>query len=223
MKPGEEKKERGSTVRYEKNWEIKMVVNGFGAAMTFVVAILFGITKFSDGAWIIIVITPILVSIFWSINVHYRRLAKHLSLDHYGAPPRTSRHRVILAVGGVHRGTLAALRYARILSDDITAVHVSIDPEEAERIREKWETWGDGYRLVILESPYRLLIEPMLEYIEEIDDQRQPNELITLVVPQFIPKHAYTEVLHARTADTLRKVLLNRSGIVITEVPYQVE
>jgi hypothetical protein len=223
LKPGEEKKERGSTLRHEKNWEVKMVVNGFGSAMTFIVAILFGITKFSDGAWIIILITPILVSIFWAIHTHYKQLAKHLSLDHYGAPPRTSRHRVILAVSGVHRGTLAALRYARILSDDITAVHVSIDPEEAEKIRKKWETWGDGYRLVILESPYRLLIEPMLEYIEEIDDQRQPNELITLVVPQFISKHSYTNVLHARTADTLRKVLLNRSGIVITEVPYQVE
>lgn len=223
LKPGEEKKERGSTLRHENFWEVKMVVNGFGATMTFIVAILFGITKFSDGAWIIIVITPILVGIFWSINAHYRKLAKRLSLDHYGAPPRTARHRVILAVGGVHRGTLAALRYARNLSDDITAVHVSIDPEETAKVVQKWETWGDGFRLVVLDSPYRLFIEPLLEYIEEIDDQRQPNEMITLVVPQFIPKHMYTEMLHSRTADTLRKVLLNRSGIVITEVPYQVE
>jgi hypothetical protein len=223
LKPGEEKKERGSMLRYEKNWELKMVVNGFGSAMTFIVAILFAITKFSDGAWIIILITPILVSIFWAINMHYRQLAKRLTLDHYGAPPRTSRHRVILAVSGVHRGTLEALRYARMLSNDITAVHVSIDPEEAERIRQKWEVWGDGYRLVILDSPYRLFIEPLLEYIEEIDDQRQPNEVITLIVPQFIPKRKYTEALHARTADTLRRVLLNRTGIVITEVPYQVD
>jgi amino acid transporter len=223
LKPGEEKKERGSIVRYEKNWELKMVVNGFGSVMTFVVAILFGLTKFADGAWIIILITPIMVGIFWMINRHYRQLAKRLSLDHYGAPPRATRHRVIMAVGGVHRGTMEALRYARMLSNDITAVHVSIDPEEAERIKQKWETWGDGYRLVILDSPYRLFIEPLLEYIEEIDDQRQPNELITLIVPQFIPKKKYTEVLHSRTAGTLRNVLLNRSGIVITEVPYQVD
>jgi amino acid transporter len=223
MQPGVELKERGSTLRHEKNWEFKMVVNSFGSVMTFVVMLVFAVTKFVDGAWIVIMITPILVMIFSGIHVHYRNLAKRLSLEHYGAPPRTARHRVILAISGVHRGTLEALRYARILSDDITAVHVSIDPEESEKIRQKWETWGDGYRLVILDSPYRLFIEPLLEYIEEIDDQRQPNEVITVVVPQFIPMHFWTEALHARTADALRNVLLNRTGVVITEVPYQVE
>lgn len=223
MKPGEELKERGSVVRYERNWALKMIINGLGSFMTLIVAIVFGITKFMDGAWIVILITPTLVAIFWSIHVHYQRLAKRLSLDHYGAPPRNSRHRVILAMGGVHRGTLEALRYARMLTDDITAVHVSIDPEEAEKIRQKWEAWGDGYRLVILDSPYRLFIEPLLEYIEDIDHKRQPNEIITIVVPHFEPKHFWAEALHARTADTLRQALLNRSGIVITEVPYQVD
>jgi amino acid transporter len=223
MKPGEELKERGSVVRYERNWALKMVINGLGSFMTLIVAIVFGVTKFVDGAWIVILITPTLVTIFWSIHIHYQRLAKRLSLDHYGAPPRNSRHRVILAMGGVHRGTLEALRYARMLTNDITAVHVSIDPEEAEKIRQKWEAWGDGYRLVILDSPYRLFIEPLLEYIEDIDHKRQPNEIITIVVPHFEPKHFWAEALHARTADTLRQALLNRSGIVITEVPYQVD
>ena len=222
MKPGEEKKERGSTLRHERNWELKMVINGFGAVTTLLVVGIFAVAKFVEGAWIVIILIPILVFIFWSIHNHYIGVAKRLSLEHYGAPPRTNRHRVILAVAGVHRGTLEALRYARMLSDDITAVHVSIDPEEAKRIQQKWETWGDGFRLVILESPYRLFIEPLLEYIEELDDQRQPNEVITIVVPQFVPKTFLGEALHARTADTLRKVLLNHSGIVITEVPYQV-
>jgi hypothetical protein len=129
---------------------------------------------------------------------------------------------VILLLGGVHRGSLAALRYARTLSDDITAVYVSIDPNEAAKIQKKWEIWGEGVRLVILDSPYRLFLEPLLEYIEEIDEQRQANEIITVVVPQFVPRHWWTRFLHARTADTLRKVLLNRTEIVITEVPYEV-
>jgi amino acid transporter len=223
LQPGVEVKERGSTLKHDAHWPFKMVVNGFGAFTTLIVALVFGITKFTDGAWIVILILPTLVSVFWGIHVHYRQLAKQLSLDHYGAPPRTSRHRVILAMGGVHRGTLEALRYARMLSDDITAVHISIDPEETEKIQQKWEAWGDGYRLVILDSPYRLLIEPLLEYIEQIDDQRQANEVITVIVPHFAPKHVWTETLHSRTADTLRRVLLNRSGIVITEVPYQVD
>ncbi len=223
LKNDEELVEQGSTLRYEKSWLNKMIINGFGAICTFVVMLVFTITKFTDGAWIIILVTPILVGIFWGIHVHYKDLAKRLSLDNYGAPVRNPRHRVILAMGGVHRGTMAALRYARMLSDDITAVHVSIEPEEAEKIREKWEVWGDGYRLVILDSPYRLFLEPLLEYIERLDDQRQPNEVITIVVPQFVPKHVWTEVLHAKTADELRTALLNRNGIVITEVPYQVD
>ena len=223
LKPGEEMREQGSTLRHENNWQTKMVINGFGSVCTAVVMIVFATTKFVDGAWVVVSLTPTLVTIFFSIHHHYKSLAKHLSLEHYGPPPRILRHRVILTVGGVHRGTLAALRYARTLSDDITAVHVSTDSEETDRIQKKWETWGDGIRLVILESPYRLFIEPLLEYIEEIDEKRQPNEVITIVVPQFIPKHWWSRFLHSRTADTLRKVLFEHKEIVITEVPYQVE
>jgi len=187
------------------------------------VMIVFAVTKFSDGAWVVVIMIPGLAAIFLSIHRHYVRLAQKLSLDHYGRTPHIGRHRVIMALGGVHRGTLEALRYARTLSDDITAVHVSIDPLEAEKIQEKWETWGSGVRLVILESPYRLLIEPLLEYVEELQHQLQPNELITIVVPQFVPKQILAGLLHTHTADTLRGVLLNREGIVITEVPYQVD
>jgi amino acid transporter len=223
LKKGAEVKERGSILQYDKQWMIKMLINGFGALVTAVVMVVFAVTKFVDGAWIIIVLVPILILLFYGINVHYRNLARRLSLDNFGTPPMMTRHRVILAVSGVHRGTMAALRYARTISDDITAVHVSIDPIEAEKIRNKWEIWGEGIRLLILESPYRLMIEPLLDYINEIDAQLKPNETITLVMPQFNPKHWWTKLLHMRTADTLRKVLLDRSEIVIIEVPYQVE
>jgi hypothetical protein len=128
-----------------------------------------------------------------------------------------------MPISGVHRGTLAALHYARILSNDVTAVHVSIDPEEAEKVRQKWEMWGEGVRLVILESPYRLMLEPLLEYIEEISTQRQHNEIVTIVVPQFVPKRWIHNVLHTQTAIMLRLVLLFQPGIVVTDVPYQVE
>ena len=223
LKPGEEKQERGSVLHHDPHWLTKMVINGLGAVVTFVVMMVFAITKFATGAYIVILLIPLLVIFFLAIRRHYKSVAKRLSLDHYGAPPQISRNRVILAVAGVHRGTLAALRYARTLSDDITAVHVSIDPLEADKLKEKWETWGDGIRLVILESPYRLLIEPLLAYIDDIDEQRQPNEIITVVVPQFVTPNIITSMLHMRTADALRTVLLNRQGIVINEVPYQVE
>ena len=223
LRLGQKLTERGSTLEHDRSWLFKMIVNGFGALCTLVVMIVFAVTKFSDGAWVVIILIPGLAAIFLTIHRHYARLAQKLSLEHYGRTPHVGRHRVVLALGGVHRGTLEALRYARTLSDDITAVHVSIDPIESEKIKDKWETWGNGIRLVILESPYRLLIEPMLEYIEELQEHRQPNELITIVVPQFVSKQIFASVLHTHTADTLRNVLLNREGIVITEVPYQVE
>jgi amino acid transporter len=214
--------ERGSELKFEKNWNAKMVINGFGATITAIVMMVFAITKFSDGAWIVLFLLPVLVFAFWGIHSHYRQLAAKLSLDNFGAPPSVTRHRVILPISGVHRGSLAALRYARALSDDVTAVHVSMDMEEAEKIKDKWELWGEGVRLVILDSPYRLLMEPLLEYVESIAAKRQPNETITIVVPQFVPERWYHNLLHTNTALWLRLALLFRHGIVVTDVPYQV-
>ena len=223
LTPGRTIKERGSVLQHERKWEVKMFINGLGAVLTFIVMWVFAITKFVDGAWIVLIVTPVLVIIFYQIHRHYRSLAKKLSLENYGEPPQVERMRVIMPFSGVHRGSLAALRYARSLSHDVTAVHVSIDPDEAVRLQDKWEEWGEGVRLVILDSPYRLLVEPLLEYIEEISQQRQPNEVITIVVPQFVPRHWYHNLLHTQTAVMLRLALLFKPGIVITDVPYLVD
>jgi amino acid transporter len=223
LKEGEEVVERGSTLRYEKGWQTKMLVNGFGAVCTFIVMIVFSVTKFSDGAWVVLILTPSLMAVFWMIHRHYAKVARSLSLDHYTEPaPHVMRHRVIMPVSGVHQGTLDGLRYARMLSHDVTAVHVAIDPAETEKLQKKWNTWGDGVRLLILDSPYRLFIEPLLHYIDEILSQRQANEVITIVVPQFVAGSPLENALHMNTADMLRKELLNTPGIVITDVPYQV-
>ena len=221
LKQGEEIVERGSTLRYEKGWQYKMVVNGFGAVCTFIVMIVFSVTKFEDGAWVVLILTPTLMIIFWWIHRHYSGLAGKLSLENYGGSgPHTPRHRVILPLSGIHRGSLQALRYARMLSDDITAVHVLIEPAEAERLQKKWEKWGDGVRLVMLDSPYRQFIEPLLDYISELVEQRQPNEVITVVVPQFVSTTPWEKALHTNTASILREELLTTPGIVITDVPY---
>lgn len=220
---GDEVQERGSVLRFDPNWRYKMIINSFGAILTAVVMLVFAATKFRDGAWFVIILIPALVAVFIGINRHYHNLAKNLSLENYGTPPRIPRHRVILPISSVHRGSLSGLRYARALSKDVTAVHVSTDPEETTKLQQKWESWGDGVRLVILDSPYRLLMEPLLGYINEIAAQRQPNEIITVIVPQFVPKRWYHNFLHTQTALWLRIALLFQPGIVITDVPYQVE
>ena len=222
LAPGTEVKERGSVLRPDRFWLPKMLINGFGALATAMVTVVFTVTKFHDGAWFVIVLIPILVVVFSAIHGHYVDMQGDLSLEHYGAPPRPRRHRVILPISGVHRGTVNALRYARMLSSDITAVYVSTDPEKAAHVDRKWGQWGNGIRLVVVESPYRQLVEPLLEYIEQVDRQRQPHEMITIVVPQFVPEKRWHNLLHAQTAVMLRMALLGKPGIVITSVPYQV-
>ena len=222
LQPGERIKEPGSTLERDDRWLPKMVVNGFGAVCTAVVMMVFAVTKFNDGAWIVLLSTPILVTIFFAIHRHYKTVAKNLTLANFNPPRYASRHRVLLLVSNVHRGSLNALHYARMLSDDVTAVHVSMDPEQSHSVQQKWEQWGDGVRLVIIESPYRLLVEPLLEYIDKIYKLRQPGEMITVVVPQFVPERPWANLLHAQTALWLRMTLLFKPGIVITEVPYQV-
>lgn len=223
LKPGEEKIEPGSTLHFEKNWLFKMIINGFGSIVTFIVMIIFAVTKFADGAWVVVILLPILVLIFLSIHRHYKNLAANLSLEKYTGQHHIGRHRVIVPIASVHQGTIKALKYAESLSKDVTVVHVSIDDDEAIKLQNKWETWGDGVRLVILESPYRLMIEPLIDYVTELSNNRLENEIITIVIPQFIPRRFWTNALHMRTADTLRKVLMGQKDIVIVEVPYQVD
>ena len=223
LKPGDEIKEPGSVLKFDPHWATKMVINGFGAVCTFVVMIVFSVTKFSEGAWIIIIVIPLLVTGFFAIHRHYKNVAKGLTLDNGWSTSRIQRNRVILLISGVHQGSLAALRYARRLSSDVTAVHISTDPLESAKVQKKWDIYGDGCRLVILHSPYRLMIEPLLEYLAYLEDRKQDNEIFTIVVPTFSSKEWWASFLHMRTAETLRKVLVSREDLVIIEVPYQVK
>jgi len=222
LAPGQQVKERGSVLAHDPRWRLKAIVNGVGAVITAVVTVIFAVTKFSGGAWVVLVVIPILVSFFYAIHRHYSALAAALSLERFGTPVRVDRHRVILALSGVHRGTVAGLHYARSLSTDVTAVYVATYPEIAESVQEKWGLWGSGVRLVILNSPYRLLIEPLVAHIRDVAARRQPNEVMTIVVPQFVPEKRWHNILHAQTALILRFALMFQSGIVITSVPYQV-
>jgi amino acid transporter len=214
--------EKVSVHSYDPGWRWKLAINGLGALTTAIVTLIFAITKFVDGAWIIVLLLPAIVISFYGVHRHYVSLAQDLSLEHYGQPPPSRRHRVIMPVSAIHQGTLEALDYALSLSPDVTVVHISIDPDQTEKLKHKWSWWGKGVRLVVIESPYRTFLEPFLEYVSELCDVLQPNERLTIVVPQFVPKHWWHNLLHTQTAFWLRFVLLGKKGVVITEVPYQV-
>ncbi|HXK11970.1 MAG TPA: APC family permease [Vicinamibacteria bacterium] len=222
LRPEEQRQERGSFLRHDPRWALKMVVNGFGAFLTAIVTVVFAVTKFEDGAWVVLIVIPALVVLFFAIHRHYRDLARRLSLERFGPPPRVDRHRVILPISGIHRGVVAGLTYARALSEDVTAVYVSTDPAQTEAVESKWGLWGGGVRLVVVNSPFRLLVEPLVEYIRQVAARRQPTEVITVVVPQFVPRRQWHNALHAQTAMLLRLALVFEPGVVITSVPYQV-
>ena len=204
------------------NWQREAVINGIGAMATLVVLIVIVMTRFTHGGWIVVVLIPIIVALFLMIHRHYREAAAQLSLEDYGAPQRIRRHRVIVPIADVHRGVLEALHYARALSDDVTAVYVETDPEETVNVREKWNRWGDGVRLEVLKSDYRSIIEPLIIYLDKVD-ACQVDDIITVVMPQFLPSRWWHNLLHNQTAFLVRLALLFRRGMVVTDVPYRLK
>jgi len=204
-------------------WQRDALINGLGAATTCVVLAVILLTRFTHGGWIVVVLIPLIMGIFISVHNHYRSVAAQLSLDTFGAPPRIRRHRVVVPIAGMHRGVLRALHYAQSLSDDVTAVYVETDPNETAQVRERWTRWGDGVRLLVLHSEYRSIIEPLIEYLDQLNSARQANDVITVVMPQFLASRWWHTILHNQTALLIRLALLLRRGMVVTDVPYQLK
>lgn len=219
----DEVRERSSVLRFDPGWRWKMIVNGFGAICTAIVMMIFAITKFRDGAWVVLILIPVLVSGFYAIHRHYLRLADDLSLSDFIPPPRLTQQHVILPISGVHKGTLKALRYAQSLSQDISAVYVAIDNEQTQRIQERWQRWTEDVPLVVIDSPYRELMHPLVSYVETLVAKNQPEEVITVVVPEFVPSRWWHNFLHMQNATWLRWALRHVPGVVVVDVPYQVE
>jgi amino acid transporter len=201
-------------------WRWRIVVNGIGAALTAVVAVVIAATKFTHGAWIVVVLIPILVLAFRAVAGHYRQVAQQLSLEGYGGPPPI-RHTVLVPVGDVHRGVVKAVQYAKLLSPEAKAVYVETDPEQTRKIEEKWTKWGMSVPLVILTSPYRSVLTPLLEYIDHLQEPRDEiKRLVTIVIPEFIPAHWWQHLLHNQTALLIKGALLFRRDVIVTDVPY---
>jgi hypothetical protein len=128
-----------------------------------------------------------------------------------------------MPINGIHQGTLTAMRYAHSFSNDITAVHVEMDKKETDELKRQWATWGEGVRLVVMESPHNMVLEPLLEYIQKIMALRQENEIITVVVPQSVRPRWWMNLMRTQMGTLLRLSLPFETGIVITDVPYSLE
>jgi amino acid transporter len=204
------------------NWKKSIVINGVGAIATALVMIVLIVTKFVHGAWIVVVVTPLLVLMFRAIHKHYLSVADQLSIEGL-EPLRAVNHTVIVPISGIHRGVLNALQYARsIAPENVSAVYVDFDEEATALLREKWEQWGGGVKLVVLPSPYRELTGPLLRYIYRLDRKRD-DDFITVVIPEFVPAKWWQHLLHNQSSLLLKGALLFKKGVVVVNVPYHLK
>jgi amino acid transporter len=214
-------------------WQWKARINGLGAVVTGIVLSVILAAKFVHGAWVVLLLIPAFVRMFYIIKRHYLTVAEQLSLE--GLEPEAwkglasrKRLKVVVPVSGMHRGTLSALQFARSLSKDVTAVMVDVEPPVTARVQERWPVWGHGVPLVVLESPYRSTIEPLLAYLDETDQREPDRGLAVVVLPEFVPARWWHHLLHNQTAQLLKRVLLYRQrrtgkDRVIIDVPYHLQ
>jgi hypothetical protein len=200
-------------------WRSSAAINGVGAIVTGIVLLVVAVTKAHEGAWIIMLLIPVLVAFFRVTHGHYRTVAAQLKLgDAVDAEPH--RHNTVLVpISGMQRAVVRALDYARTLSGDVRAVCVDVDPIATEQIRRDWERWGRGVTLIVLDSPYRSLLEPLLEYIEEIDRARS-DDYVTVVLPEFVPARWWHHLFHNQRALLIKGALLFKPNTVVTSVPF---
>lgn len=203
------------------HWKHRATVNGFGAICTAVVTVVFGIVKFRDGAWIVVILIPLLVMLFSRIKAHYRSVAKQLSLENY-RPRQGVRHHVFVLVPDIHRGVIPAMQYGRTISTEAKALHVSIDPAREKRLRERWTLYSRGMPLVMLASPFRSLVHPVVDHIISVQKQ-DPGCLTTVVIPEFEPSGWFGKLLHGHAAFSLALRLHFMPGVVVANVPYHIK
>ncbi len=212
-----------------QNWQAKAVINGLGALATLVTLLVVGYSKFLEGAWITVILIPIIVMFFLQIKRHYRLIGEQLSM--HGLPPTlrpSPEPRVVIPISGVHRGIVDAVGYARAISKDVTAVYVEMEEGEAEAVREKWNQLWPDIPLIVVSSPFRSIIQPILDYLDKTDAEHNDGQLATVILPEFVPAKWWQSLLHNQTAWMLKAALLYRRRNrgyqqAIIDIPYHLK
>ena len=202
-------------------WHRGVLISSIGAIVTAIVTSVMAITKFVEGSWIVVVLIPILVYLFWNIHKHYIKVGSQLRLtpeDRFEPLKNT----VVVLIPSIHKGVLPALEYATTLSTDVRAIHVETDPDITPLLEERWEQYGGGLPLIILESQYRSLLGPLLDYLDEARRDR-PDRVITVIIPEFVPVKWWQKILHNQSGLAVKFALLFQRDIVVTNVRYYLQ
>jgi hypothetical protein len=203
------------------SWRRSLVINLLGALATALVVIVFSITKFMHGAWIVVILTPLLVLMFKVIHRHYHITDEQLLVT---GPQKLKpcAHTVIVPISRLNNAVLHALEYAMTISNDVRAVYVNVDPVLAEKIQQEWSSCQIPIPLVMLESPYRSLMQPLRKYIDKVDDDNGEG-LITVVLPEFVVAKWWQNILHNQSSLVIKAALLFRPGTIVSSVPYHLK
>jgi hypothetical protein len=204
-----------------KGWITKTFINALGAIVSFIVLIIFTVTKFSEGAWIVIVVIPVAIFIFYQVRRHYLAVAEQLRINfdklEQEAADLPKEHMIIVPIGGVNRVVFNTISYAKRLNGEVVALFIAFDEEEEKKVEKRWEEWDPGVRLVVTRSRFRSVINPLLRFIDKVETK---DRQITVLIPEFIPVKWWHRLLHNQTALMIRLILLTRKNVVITTVPF---
>jgi hypothetical protein len=208
-------------------WWLHAAFNLAGGVTTAITLVIVLVGKFVEGAWIIVLLIPLFVLAFWGVRRHYDQIARELSLRGPAVPSLLPmpRQRVVVPISGVTRASVDAVRYARSISDDVTAVCVDTDEKNTQHVREEWEVWGQGVPLVVVPSPYRSIVGPLLDFLDSTDRERNDGQLAAVVLPEFVPARWWQHLLHNQTAWAIKTAILYRRQLlgrerIIIDVPY---
>lgn len=226
LKPGESAHTDNTEIHYERSWRWKQALNLLGSITTGIVFIILVATKFVDGAWIVALAIPLLVTMFNIIHKHYEKVAHTLSTEDFSEDELVDVANVaVVPIADVHRGTLRALQYAKLISTDVRAVCVATTPEIHERIERRWARFPrltQGIELVIIDYDYRDILTPLVDYVDRVNRLEFDEQLVTIVIPEFVPEDVLAQVLHNQTANILRRELRNREDVIVIDVPYHI-
>lgn len=227
LKPGERLRTKVTEIHYERGVGWKRALNAAGAIGTFIVFVILTTTKFLEGAWIVVLLVPLLIASFYAIHHHYEWVSAALSTRNLKVEDISELAQVVVVpIADVHRGTLRALAYAKRLSGDVRALCVTTSPEMKERLIRRWDRFPNitkNLKLITIDYDYRDILTPVVEYIEKVNGDEFPDQLTTVVVPEFIPKHAIAKFMHNQTANRLRTRLRDHHDIVIINVPFHID
>lgn len=226
LEPGQTALTKETTIHYESNWRIKRAFSFFGSVVTGIVLVILVITKFTEGAWVIVVTIPLLVLLFRTIHKHYVDVAVALSTRGLTTDdlPEIA-NVVIVPIGDVHRGTVRALQYAKMISNDVRALAICTNDDMHDRIVRRWERFPEvtqSIELVCVDYDYRDIITPIVDFVEHINHDEFPDQVITVVIPEFVPEEFAAQLLHNQTANMLRLRLRHHEDIVVIDVPYHI-